>query len=98
MSHNAQTAKPGAVVGITCHFRDALGSEPAVFDGGAQRTNVEFVVVKTTGGEKFPPIHQILMEDLPPETPGGAIVYCIENYRSASHIVEAANAVFEPGE
>ena len=33
-------------------------------------------MVPTSGGEKFPHIHQILMADLPPDVSGGAIVYC----------------------
>ena len=33
-------------------------------------------MVPTTGGEKFAHIHQILMDGLPPDAPGGAIVYC----------------------
>ena len=37
---------------------------------------LEFTVVPTTGGEKFAHIHQILMDGLPPDAPGGAIVYC----------------------
>ena len=70
------TAKPDVVEDLARHFRDKLGIELAVFDGGARRTNLDFVVVQTTGGEKLAHIHQILMADLPPETPGGAIVYC----------------------
>ena len=70
------TAKPDVVVDVLSHFRDELGIELTVFDGGAQRTNLEFVVVPTTGGEKLAHLHQILMSDLPPDTPGGAIVYC----------------------
>ncbi len=70
------TAKPDVVEDLTRHFRDKLGIELEVFDGGAKRANLEFVVVPTTGGEKFAHIHQILTADLPPETPGGAIVYC----------------------
>ena len=50
--------------------------EMRVFDGGAQRTNLDFVVVKTSGPEKFAHVQQILEEDLPPSEPGGAIVYC----------------------
>jgi len=76
------TAKPDVKEDIKRHFRDELGIELKVFDGGAQRTNIEFVVVPTTGGEKFPHIHQILMEDLPPDTPGGAIVYCASRRRT----------------
>ena len=70
------TAKPDVMEDIACHFRDELGAELTIFDGGAQRTNLDFEVVPTTGGEKFVHLHQILREDLPPEVPGGAIVYC----------------------
>ncbi len=70
------TAKPDVMVDIASHFRDELGVELEVFDGGAHRTNLEFVVVPTTGGEKFAHLHQILVTDLPPDMPGGAIVYC----------------------
>ena len=70
------TAKPDVVEDIACHFRDELGIELTIFNGGAERTNLEFVVVPTTGGEKLAHLHQILMSDLPPDTPGGAIVYC----------------------
>ncbi len=70
------TAKPDVREDIHAHFRDKLGIDMTVFDGGARRTNLEFVVVPTTGGEKFAHIHQILSADLPLDTPGGAIVYC----------------------
>ncbi len=70
------TAKPDVMADIKQHFRDELGVRLKVFDGGAHRTNLEFTVVPTTGGEKFSHIHQILMADLPPDMPGGAIVYC----------------------
>ena len=70
------TAKPDVREDIRVHFRDKLGLDLAVFDGGAQRANLEFVVVPTTGGEKFAHIHQILTAGLPSNTPGGAIVYC----------------------
>ena len=70
------TAKPDVVEDIASHFRDELGVELTVFDGGARRTNLEFVVVPTTGGEKLAHLHQILVAHLPPDMPGGAIVYC----------------------
>ena len=70
------TAKPDVVADIKQHFQDELGVELRVFDGGTHRTNLDFVVVQTTEPEKFAHIHQILIADLPPETPGGAIVYC----------------------
>ena len=70
------TAKPDVVEDIVGHFRDKLGVELALFDGGANRTNLDFVVVPTTPPEKLAHIHQVLLADLPPDAPGGAIVYC----------------------
>ena len=70
------TAKPDVVADILGHFRDKLGIELELFDGGASRTNLDFAVVPTTPAEKFTHIHQILVADLSSETPGGAIVFC----------------------
>jgi len=70
------TAKPDVVADILDHFRDKVGVELNLYDGGASRTNLEFAVVATTPAEKFSHTFQILMADLPPEVPGGAIVYC----------------------
>ena len=70
------TAKPDVMADIANHFREELDIELTVFDGGAQRTNLDFVVVPTTGGEKLAHLHQVLESDLPPVVPGGAIVYC----------------------
>ena len=70
------TAKPDVVADIKQHFRDELDAGLKVFDGGARRDNLEFTVVPTTREEKFSYIHQLLLDDLPPETSDGAIVYC----------------------
>ena len=70
------TAKPEVMAEIVDFFRRELGIELQVFDGGARRTNLEFVVVKTGAGDKFAHVHQVLTEDLPNAEPGGAIVYC----------------------
>ena len=76
------TAKPDVVGDITRHFRDRLGIELAVFDGGAERSNLDYDVIRTTGGEKFDHIHQVLTSHLPPDAPGGAIVYCATRRRT----------------
>ena len=81
------TARPEVVDDIAGHFRDELGVELTIIDGGARRTNLEFVVVPTTGGEKLAHLHRILMSDLPPEIPGGAIVYCATR-RQAEEVAE----------
>ena len=70
------TAKPDVKAEIVDYFRDELGIELKVFDGGAQRTNLEFVVDQTTGGEKYDHIHQIITADLPTNESSGAIIYC----------------------
>ena len=70
------TAKPDVKAEITDYFKDELGIELRVFDGGTERKNLEFVVVPTSGGAKFADIHQILTDKLPPDEPGGAIIYC----------------------
>ena len=70
------TAKPDVMAEIIDYFQKELGISLRVFDGGSQRTNLEFVVVQTSGGEKFSHIHQILTSDLSEDMPGGAIVYC----------------------
>ena len=40
------TAKPDVKAEIVDYFRDKLGVDLKVFDGGAERPNLEFVVVK----------------------------------------------------
>ena len=70
------TAKPDVKAEIIEYFLEKLDIKLNVFDGGAQRDNLEFLVVRTSGGEKFAHVHQIIAEHLPAHEPGGAIVYC----------------------
>ncbi|WP_199175843.1 RecQ family ATP-dependent DNA helicase [Telmatospirillum siberiense] len=70
------TAKPDVIEDIVGHFRAKVGIELKVFDGGAKRNNLDFDVIPTTTAEKFAHAHQVLMSTLPPDMPGGAIVYC----------------------
>ncbi len=70
------TAKPDVVSDIIGHFRDKVGVELKVFNGGANRTNLDFSVVPTTTASKYPHIHQILSAEMPEDISGGAIVYC----------------------
>ena len=76
------TAKPDVTEDIVRHFRGKLDIDVQVFDGGAERTNLTFEVIPTSGGEKFAHIHQVLMSYLPLEAPGGAIVYCATRRQS----------------
>ena len=70
------TAKPDVLAEIVDYFQQELGITLTVFDGGAQRANLDFVVLQTSGEAKFAHIHQILEEHLPACEKGGAIVYC----------------------
>ena len=70
------TAKPDVVNDIQGYFRERLGIEMKIFDGGSQRANLDFLVVETSQAEKFAHVHEILEADLPPKSPGGAIIYC----------------------
>jgi ATP-dependent DNA helicase RecQ len=85
------TAKPDVMIDIIGHFRDKLGIELKVFDGGANRANLDFAVVPTTPSLKLAHIHQILMTDLPPDADGGAIVYCASR-KGAEEVAEFLRA------
>ena len=76
------TAKPDVSGDIARHFRDKIGIELLIFDGGADRPNLSFEVIPTTGGEKFAHIHQVLTIYLPQDVPGGCIVYCATQRQS----------------
>lgn len=70
------TAKKDVVADMLGHFRDKVGIDLMVFDGGANRPNLDFSVVPTTTAEKFAHIYQLLVAELPAGALGGAIVYC----------------------
>ena len=68
------TAKPEVVAEITGHFRDRLGVELALFDGGATRANLTFWVRPTSRATKLDDILAAL-QTLPDDR-SGAVVYC----------------------
>jgi ATP-dependent DNA helicase RecQ len=70
------TAKPEVVADIVAHFRDRLGVELRVFDGGSKRENLDFDVIETTAAEKFNRAADLIERELPAGVAGGAIVYC----------------------
>ncbi len=76
------TAKPEVIDEIREHFREKLGIELRLFNGGAKRENLDFVVKLTTAAEKPHHIRRVLASDLPPDTPGGAIIYCSTRRRT----------------
>ena len=69
------TAKPEVVRDITDHFRERLGIELGLFDGGATRANLTFSVLETTKASKLNDVLQAITDHLP-EGRSGAVVYC----------------------
>ena len=70
------TAKPDVVDDIKEYFSSKLGIELKVFNGGAERTNLEFEIVPTTSDKKYSDLVMVMQKYLPKHHPGGAIVYC----------------------
>ena len=70
------TAKPDVKAEIVEYFRQELKIDLKDRDGGARRTNLEFVVVQTDTAHKLPDIYEIINADLPSDEPGGVIIYC----------------------
>jgi ATP-dependent DNA helicase RecQ len=88
------TAKPDVVADMISYFAEKVGVDIRLFDGGATRTNLEFLVVATSPAEKLAHIHQILEHDLPAEQPGGAIIYC----STRKHTQEVAEFLQKKGQ
>ena len=70
------TAKPDVVRDIREHFRERIGADLALLDGGAVRTNLSFEVRQTSRGAKSADLAEVLEQALPAEGASGAIVYC----------------------
>ena len=69
------TAKPDVAKDLEGYFREELGVELAVFDGGADRPNLAFETISTSEERKLADIGQALESALPAGGQGGAIVY-----------------------
>lgn len=76
------TAKPEVMEDIIGYFREKVGVELQLFDGGSERTNLTFDVMPTSPDAKFAHVYQVMAECLPPDQPGGAIVYCATRRRT----------------
>ncbi|MEN8260475.1 MAG: RecQ family ATP-dependent DNA helicase, partial [Pseudomonadota bacterium] len=70
------TAKQNVRDEIVDHFRSHLGQELAIFEGGVERDNLRFEVQTVASTEKYPRLHALLSERLPPDSQGCCIVYC----------------------
>ena len=70
------TAKHDVVEDIREHFEQTLQARLEVIDGGAERRNLEFVVMPTSASQRLEHIHGAVEAALGRAGSGGAIVYC----------------------
>lgn len=70
------TARPDVIRDIQNHFRDRLGIELVVLDGGSTRKNLRFEVRCSTPPRKWQDIGQLVREAVSKDDKSGAIVYC----------------------
>ena len=70
------TAKPEVVQDICDHFRERVGLDLKLLDGGAVRTNLSFEIRRTSSRQKLSDIADVIGEYLPEEGVSGAIIYC----------------------
>ncbi len=87
------TAKHDVVKEIRTHFEQTLHATLDVIDGGAERNNLEFLVMPTSESQRIEHIHQAIGNAIGAEGSGGAIVYCTTK-RSTE---ETAQALAERG-
>lgn len=99
------TAKRDVVEEICQHFKKELTQELAIFDGGAERTNLQFEVRLVNSAEKAAHVLQLLQERVPEN--GASVVYCAtrarteemaEGLQRAGLSAEAFHAGLEPPE
>ena len=76
------TAKPDVKQEIVEYFQEILGIEMQALDGGTERTNLNFVVIRTATAQKLDHISRILEADLRTDQPGGAIIYCATSHHA----------------
>ena len=87
------TAKHDVVGEIRAYFDEKLQARLEVIDGGAERTNLDFVVMPTTPAQRVQHIHHAIEDALSSSESGGAIVYCATKKSTE----ETAQALAERG-
>ena len=70
------TAKHDVVEDVREHFEQTLHARIEIIDGGAERRNLEFVVMPTSASQRIQHIHRAVEDALDRAGSGGAIVYC----------------------
>ena len=70
------TAKPEVIRDISTHFKERLGTQLELLDGGSKRDNLSFQVIPTDQGRKFGDLVGVLEDTLSASGASGIIVYC----------------------
>ncbi len=87
------TARRDVTKEIRDHFAEVLGTSLAVLDGGTERTNLDFLVARTSPAQRLEQIHEALEGVIGAPGSGGAIVYCTTRRRTE----ETARALADRG-
>ena len=74
------TAKRDVIEEILQHFQTELGQELKTYDGGAERTNLNFEVQMVNSAEKKDRVLELLEERVPND--GASVVYCATRSRT----------------
>ena len=85
------TAKPDVKQEIIDYFRDTVKINIDVLDGGTERKNLQFWVIRTTEGLRLAHLHDTLESYLPSDLEGGAIIYCATR-SNAEKVAEFLNS------
>jgi len=80
------TAKPEVIEDLQSHFREVLGIDLALYEGGHKRENLHFEVVPVKKEEKYGLIHVLLEKEIK-RTAGGAVVFTARR-KSAEEIAD----------
>lgn len=70
------TAKQDVVEEIHNHFEKELSQDLKLFDGGAERVNLDFEVQVVNSADKRERVREMLSERLPKPEDGASVVYC----------------------
>ncbi len=70
------TAKKSVIEEIRAHFREELGQDLVLFEGGVERQNLSFEVIPLSAAEKLERTNELIQEHIAStDEPGGVIVY-----------------------
>ena len=85
------TAKLDVQQEIIDYFRQTLNVNLGLVDGGTERANLQFRVIRTTEAQRLAHLYDILESYLPSDLEGGAIIYCATR-RNAEKVAEFLNS------